>query len=932
MSTGVRLAGLLLLTTALTCPGVTLAQDPGAPPGTGPEGLPATEEPAATAGDDQPGPDTPAEDTQAEVPPVEGAPADPDAADVSVPGGAIVVTGQRRRDVQRASTQVVNVLSAEAIARTGEGDIAGALSRVTGLSTVGNGLVYVRGLGDRYSLALLNGLPLPSPEPLSRVVPLDIFPTDVIASSLVQKTYSPNFPGEFGGGVINLTTLSVPRESFLKISAGISGDEQTTFSKGNVYYGGDFDWTGFDDGSRDPTPALASFLNGSARVNEAGVDRQAILKELGDPNFVLLQGVDALPVNWSAGLTGGTSADVFSDGRLGMIATISLSNKYRNRRIVSQTPVGGNLALRTDDVAFVTDNRVVFNALLGFGLEVGEHNFRFTNLFIRDTLKRAALEQSEDVFDGDTSLIQDTAWYERQLYDTQLVGELEFDPFSIDLRAGFAQTRREAPYEWEFVYNRSNQANDPFGQLFINRLDEQRGSATVAFSELEENLYYGGIDLTYRASDWLSATLGYAYTDTRRDASRRQLSLRATSGFPVAFGLFRPDALLGDQLIDLGFDPARQAAAGIGPYTYSIFETTETDPAFRADLDIHAGYGMVRITPGDLGLTVDLGVRYEDAVQTVVPVQVFTTPSNSGASTSLENDYFLPAATVTFEVSDDLQLRASASKTIARPQFRELIFQTYFDPENNRQFNGNPSLVDSELTNFEARAEYYLNRANRVSLAGFYKDIKNPIEVFSSFSQNEQVSSFANAPSAKLYGAELEMEASEDLADWGGWWANKRIVAVLNYTYTQSELEVAPGDTTRIFRGGDLDPTRPASEVFVDGVPLTGQSDHLANFQISLENQDVLQQFTLLASYASERVTSRGFLDLPDIFEDPGLRIDLVYRQGLTLAGVPLELKLEARNLTGRDNFEYQDNGVRRIDINSYEVGRSFSASLSAEF
>jgi TonB-dependent receptor len=921
MSTGTRLAGLLLISTALTCPGLALAQDTGTPPGTGAEGSPSGEE-TQTPENVQPGPDTPQDTTATGI---ENEPAEPD---VSLPGAEIVVTGQRRRDVQRASTQVVNVLSSEAIARTGEGDIAGALNRVTGLSTVGNGLVYVRGLGDRYSLALLNGLPLPSPEPLSRVVPLDIFPTDIIASSLVQKTYSANFPGEFGGGVINLTTLAVPDESFIKISAGISGDEQTTFSKGNLYYGGDYDWTGFDDGSRDPTPALGAFLNGNRRVNEAGVDRQAILKEVGNPNFVLLQETDWLPVNWSGGITGGTSADIFGDGRIGMIATVNLSNKYRNRRIISQTPIGGNLDLRTDDVEFVTDNRVVFNAMLGFGLEIGEHNFRFTNLFIRDTLKRASLEQSQDVIDGDTSLIQDTAWFERQLYDTQFVGELDFDPFSIDLRAGFAQTKREAPYEWEFVYNRSNIASDPLGQLFINRLDEQRGSATLAFSDLTENLYYGGIDLTYKASDWLTATVGYAYTDTRRDSERRELSLRATSGFPAVFGAFRPDALFGDQLIELGFNPAQQASAGIGPYTYNIFETTETDPAFRADLDIHAAYGQIRLTPGDIGLTVDLGVRYEDAVQTVVPVQIFTTPSNSGASTSLSNDYFLPAATATWEVSDDLQLRASTSRTIARPQFRELIFQTYFDPENNRQFNGNPFLVDSELTNFEARAEYYLNRSNRVSVAGFYKDIKNPIEVFSSFSQNEQISGFANAPSAMLYGAELEMEASEDLADWGGWWTNKRIVAILNYTYTKSELEVGAGDIARVFPFAD----QPATNYFRNGVPLTGQSDHLANFQISLENQDSLQQFTLLANYASERVTSRGFLDLPDIYEDPGLRIDLVYRQGLTLAGLPLELKFEARNLTGRDNFEYQDNGTRRIDINSYEVGRSFSASISAEF
>lgn len=136
------------------------------------------------------------------------------------------------------------------------------------------------------------------------------------------------------------------------------------------------------------------------------------------------------------------------------------------------------------------------------------------------------------------------------------------------------------------------------------------------------------------------------------------------------------------------------------------------------------------------------------------------------------------------------------------------------------------------------------------------------------------------------------------------------------------------GDIARVFPFAD----QPATNYFRDGVPLTGQSDHLANFQLSLEDQEVLQQFTVLVTYASERVTSRGTLDLPDIVEDPGLRLDLVYRQGLTLGKLPIELKLEARNLTGRDAIEYQDNGQRRIDINSYEVGRSFSGSVSIEF
>ncbi len=178
------------------------------------------------------------------------APAEPaqEEVDVSIPG-EIVVTGNRDRNIAKSSDQVISVLSTAEIARTGEGNIAGALGRVTGLSVVGSGYVYVRGLGDRYSLALLNGSPLPSPEPLKRVVPLDLFPSSVIASSLVQKSYSVNYPGEFGGGVINLTTKAVPNEPFIQISAGISAETETTGQLGYTYYGSGSDWTGFDKGA-----------------------------------------------------------------------------------------------------------------------------------------------------------------------------------------------------------------------------------------------------------------------------------------------------------------------------------------------------------------------------------------------------------------------------------------------------------------------------------------------------------------------------------------------------------------------------------------------------------------------------------------------------------------------------------------------------------
>lgn len=884
MTTAKRLTGLLMLTTALSLPGAAFAQ--------------TVEEPEQ-------------ETLDAQDPVNEGG--QTDEPDISIPGGEIVVTGRRNVDVTRASSQVVSVLTNEQIARTGEGDIAGALGRVTGLSVQGQGLVFVRGLGDRYSLALLNGLPLPSPEPLSRVVPLDIFPTNVVASSLVQKTYSANFPGEFGGGVINLTTRSVPDEGFFKISAGISGDEQTTFSSGIDYYGSDFDWFGFDDGTRDVPPALREFFASGARLSDLGVDQQAIARELGDPNLVLTQRINSLPVNFSGGLTAGDAWDFGDSGRFGVIATASLSNKWRNRSITKQTAVNANLDLDSDFTDFVTDNRILVNGLLGFGLEIDEHKFRWTNLYIRDSIKQSRLSTGTDFQDDDSEFTQDTAWYERQLIDSQLVAELEFGDLGIDLRGGYAQTKREAPYEYSFTYVRTNNTNDPLGDTFINALDRQTGTASVAFSNLKEELWYGGIDVSYPVTDWLRLTAGYAYTNTDRTSTRREFLFDAGTDFPDGVGALRPDLLLGDAIIDF--------------YNIGLIETTQADPAFAAGLEIQAGYLKGVIEPA-FGVTVDLGVRYEDATQTVDPLEVFSVATNSASSTFLSNDYYLPAGTITWEVSDALQLRVAASKTIARPQFRELIFQTYYNPDNNRQFNGNPALVDSELTNAEARAEYYFGGGNRVSVAGFYKDIKNPIEVFSSFSDNEQISGFANAPKATLYGAEFDIQYGYDLIDLGGWFESKRAIAIANYTYTQSELKVQNTDIARVFPFAD----QPATNFFRDGVPLTGQSDHLVNLQLGIEDLDKLQQFTFLMSYASQRVTSRGTASLPDIVEDPGFSLDFVARQEIKLGKQPFEVKFEARNIFGRDNFEFQTNGTNRIDINSYKVGQSFSLSLSTEF
>jgi TonB-dependent receptor len=411
--------------------------------------------------------------------------------------------------------------------------------------------------------------------------------------------------------------------------------------------------------------------------------------------------------------------------------------------------------------------------------------------------------------------------------------------------------------------------------------------------------------------------VGGAWSNTKRTSSRRDFQFLAPSNFPTGVATLRPDLLLAPNLIDY--------------FKIELVETNEGNPAFLAKLKNLAGYAKAnwQITPE---ISLDGGVRYEDADLSVDPIQVFTVPGASTAGTSLKNAYWLPGATLTWQLRSDLQFRLSGSKTIARPQFRELIFQFYFDPDSNRQYQGNPLLVDSKLTNAEARLEWYFAPEQRLQVAGFYKKIDRPIETY--ISGGDQVTSFANAPEAILYGAEFELQKHFDLDGMGdgeGWFAGRRLVVIGNYTFTKSELKVGAGDTTTVFGAS----SSIASDYFRDGSPLTGQSDHIINAQFGIESTDKLSQQTLLLTYSSDRVVSRGLNGSPpqpDVLERPGLQVDFVAREGVNFLGSEVELKFEGRNLTGRKHLEFQEFGENRINVNTYRVGRSFSVSASLKF
>lgn len=851
--------------------------------------------------------------------------------DISAPGGdglEIVVIGTKIPNVIRTTREVVSVLSQAEIERSGEGDIAGALKRVTGLSVVGGKYVYVRGLGERYSLALLNGLPIPSPDPLRRVVPLDLFPTSVLSSSLVQKSYSANYPGEFGGGVINLTTRAVPDKPFLSFGGSIGGNTVTTGEVGYVYRGGDYDAWGFDDGTRSvPGPLKAAQASGN--IIGLGAfslpELQTIASSFSNSSTSVIQRNSSIPADMAMNVTGGTSFDV-GDVRLGIVATAGWSNEWRTKSGKQQNSLGiGNvdgeqaLILNQDFDFLATENNVKVNGLLGLGAEFGEHKIRLTNLYIKDTIKEARQQIGTNAADFDGNLLNRTAtaFFERQLIDTQAVGEFRFGNLSLDVRGTYANSKRLSPYERGFRYA----FTEDFGiNDFVNALQGPGQGATIAFSRLNENVYGAAIDLGYKFDSLpfpARVVAGYSYNDNQRESDFFQYRFQPSDALPIGVIQQRPDFLLSDFNIQ----------------TYGIFlQQTNTQPGaarYEASLKVHGAYGQFEIEPTD-GVQFVAGVRYEDGQQRVLPIDLYSAGTVAIPETNIERSYWLPAATLTWNFMEDMQVRLSASKTVARPQFRELANQFYFDTDNDRGSFGNPLLVDSQLTNLEARYEWYFGTDERLTVGAFYKNIDKPIEIIAFITSDTITTTFGNAPRATLYGAEIDAQKIfrlDTLSD-SEFFQSRRILLGFNYTYTDSRLKVNPGDRT-------IDPTFQeveATNLFRDGAPLTGQSDHLINFQISLQDEDSLSEQTLMFNYASDRVSQRGAALLPDLIERPGVRLDFVWRQAVPIGGFDIQLQFEARNLTNTRYQEFQTLNSSRVDYNTYDLGRSFQFGASLNF
>jgi outer membrane receptor protein involved in Fe transport len=840
----------------------------------------------------------------------------------------IVVRGARIPDEKRATSEISSILDETSFQRTGDSDIGAALARVTGISLDQGKFVIVRGLNERYSSVTINGSPLPSPEPLQRVAPLDIIPTSILSGSLVQKTYSPEYSAEFGGGMIDLRTVTAPDEPFFEIEGSIGLDKESTFKKGLSYDGGERDWLGFDDGVRNiPAPLAATFATGNFGANQDAIDTSLNHFE------TLLITENDIPPDYSFKIAGGTRADLSGDISVGATVALGLSTDWRTRVGRREQGFLSSGVFGSEGQVYdfkSTGETVDANAISSVGVFLGDdHKLSFTNFILRSTVKEARISDGEN---GDCSCVferTNTEFFERQVWQSQVRGDHVFSglgDLSVNWRFAYGEAFRDSPYQRVNSY-----VDDGSGTLVYDfgRVSDTLAN-TVTFSKIEDENIDAGLDVQW-PFDLLredhTLKFGYSYTEKDRDTLNRLFQYRGSVIPELAtsrIDLIYSDAVLGTNLIDLGL---------VGG---TFFHDNTT-----SQLQVGAGYAGVDLALGSY-LRVALGGRYEDGAQSTSSFGTLF-PATSFTKTAIEEDYWLPAATITWNPTGDLQVRGGFSKTITRPQFRELSPAFFVDDDTDLLILGNPFLVNSELDNYDLRAEYYFSRGQFVTLGGFYKEISNPIEdAFRLEAGGLVISSFINAPSAKIYGLEIEFEKNFILADLVGWsfLETKDLIVKTNYTYTKSEVS-ADGTVTT----GGLDGVTqrfvpnvvPATNFVTDGRSLQGQSNHLFNLQFGVEDVELNSRATFLVNWSSKRIRNvESFLSgvtTPVVVERPPLMVDFVYSRGFEKWGGEWEIGFEVRNILGDDYEATQDfaDGATAL-FDSYSLGRRFSMSLKREF
>jgi outer membrane receptor for ferrienterochelin and colicin len=790
---------------------------------------------------------------------------------------------------QKKAAFVSDAITSEQISKSTDSNAAEALQRVTGLSVVEGKYVYVRGLGERYSSTQVNGSTVGTPEPNKRVVPLDVFPSGALDNVVVQKSYSPDQDGEFGGGVVQLNTKDFVegRNMTQSMSVGVSGN---SLKRGFMSYpGGRYDFLGFDDGTR-ALPGLMKELAGSKRITQKSAfstdgltaDQIQSLGRSFDKNWTPRSG-GARP-NYGYAASFSRPMKIF--GRdAGFLASVSLSNSFTNQSTVQNAYAGTRTSLSPlyEYKVEKSEGSVLGGALGNFSVRLAQgQTMRLRTLYTRSTDDEARVSNGPNYNYGtDAFRVTRMGYVERGLLSNVLSGEhaLGLLPgFLADWSFGYSEAKRDEPNRRENTYESDGQG----GYVLSHR--NQFGLTRIfgSMAEYDRSLH-GNLSLPFHAFSARESKgkAGVAWRLRNRTSSFRRFGFQL--GYQGSANIdqhLSPEELLADENIQPGY--------------FELQELTRENDRYTARQEIRSGYTMLDLSLLQRARFV-AGARVEHSTQSVEARSPFVSTAVE-TDARLDNWALLPAANLSYAINEHMNARAGFSETISRPELREMSPFDMYDYETGFTEVGNPGILSTSVRNYDLRWEFYPGSRELLAVSGFHKTMPRPIESFVQGSSGGYVLSPKNGMDGKLTGVELE--ARLGLSTLWKLDAFEHLAFNVNYTRVESSVRV------------QITTDAAGNPVYREG-PLGGQSTYALNAGIFYANGSY--DGSLLVSAFGKRLAQVGAgqfpNSLPDIYEHPMKSLDLTVGRKLNSS---LRLKLAAENLLdGKTEFVQLDKITR---------------------
>lgn len=795
---------------------------------------------------------------------------------------AVSATAEAALIERKLAPYVSDAISREELRSGTASNAAAALEKVTGVSIVDNGYVYVRGLGERYSATMLNNAMIPTTEPEKRVVPLDLFPAALIESVRVLKTYSPDLPGEFSGGLVQMNTIEFPSTRILRVSTNFGYNTRTTFDRFNTFSGGSGDFFGFGKSGR----ALPSAIPSDARLFPGSFSEEEFTRfGRSFANDWQPSAMDSMrPVQSYSVVAGGTF------GRFGIVGAFTFNNRpqrYDESRSYYRNAGEGQPFAFTRYPDF-RDNTE--SARLGGVLNVAIRLTPANKLVFRNTLTRDSDKETR-LLSGYAGTIDSFVqserlrWIERGILSSSVEGE-----HTLGLIGSI--------FRWQFTYSSSTR-DEPDLRETIRGLGDDGNYYFLArpesglrfFNDLNDGIYEPQVELGkpfYRGMLSGIFKVGFRATLRNRDFEARRFR------FIPGFAISPSDLLL----------PSNQlfAPENIGGDKFTIRELTRGTDRYDASMNVYGGYAMSDFAIGTKWRFV-AGVRIEDAdiqVRTVDPL----VPGAVPAVASLTNRDPLPSVNAIYALTPRQNLRVGYSNTLSRPDFRELSPFEFTNVVGGFNTVGNPNLRRSKIHNYDVRWEWFRGGNNLLAVSYFVKRFKDPIEVtIQAVADIRQ--SYLNADSARNQGVELEFR--HNLGFLGRQW--RQFAVQSNFTAVDSNVVLPRGEELLLTSTNR---------------PLVGQSRYINNFIAEWVRPDLRSQAKFLLNSVSRRITDVGTFGLPDIYQERNTFLDFVYQYDVRENGA-WTMRFSAENLG--DNLYHWTQGGNSQRM--FRTGRTFTVGTA---